>query len=35
MSEIRTMPTYTQALVISTDIRPIRIGVPPATKDID
>ncbi|HRH40463.1 MAG TPA: type IV secretory system conjugative DNA transfer family protein [Pyrinomonadaceae bacterium] len=33
--ELRTMPAYTQAVMISTDIRPLRIGFPPEAKKID
>jgi type IV secretory pathway TraG/TraD family ATPase VirD4 len=33
--ELRTMPAYTQAVMISTDIRPLRVGFPPLAKEVD
>lgn len=33
--ELRTMPSFTQAVMISTDIRPLRVGFPPEAKKID
>lgn len=34
-SEVRTLPAYTQAVFISTDQNPLRVGFPPDAKQID